>query len=403
MQIIKRTESLCPVCLKKINAKVVKEGKNVYMRKECNIHGPFKFLVEKDVRIYKKLMNKDYSKFSFTQLIIPVTSKCNLQCPICYFFPSKTKDLSLKEIKKFTSNKDVITVFSGGEPTVREDLFQTIDVVKQKNSLVLATNGLRFSSYDYTLKIKKSGLKYIMFSFNGFDDRIYKKINGRALLKTKLKALENLKKVGIKIILSTLLVRDLNEDQVKSIFDFCLKNRSYIREMRIRSMVPKGKYIEKEKFRLSELLTFVCSAIGINKKDVFDELQFWELVKKFLTKKEFIHRPCSIMFHLDINNEKIIPIAKKINLNKILHSRFKKLILLYYLIKIFGIEMFFRLIKNKFDFLGTLYEMDKFFLVNLRAWPGRHDVDLKEISYCRTGYLIQDKIFPFCYYNIINK
>jgi len=403
VETIKGTESLCPVCFKKISAKIIKKGKNVYITKKCNLHGSFKFLIEKDFGIYKKLMNKNYHQFRFTKLIIPVTSKCNLRCPICFYYPCKDKNLPLEEIEKIAMNKNLPIFISGGEPTIRNDLPKMIDVIKQKNSIILVTNGLRFSDYDYALKIKKSGLKYVLFSFNGFDDKIYKKINGRALLRTKLRALRNLKEVDIKIILSTLVVRGLNENQIKKIFDFYVKNRSFIREMRVRSMISTGRYLRRKKLYLSELLNIVCSNIGIDKKEVFDELEFWKLVKKFLTKKEFIHRPCSLEFHLKIKDKRAIPIAREINLKKISNFRFKRLILLYYLFKIFGIKMFFKWIKTKFDFTSTLFETDKFLLIDLRSWPSKHDVDLQEISNCGTGYFMQNKIFSFCYYNIIKE
>ena len=39
------TQSLCPVCLKRINAQLVKWGKHVYMVKQCPEHGEFRTLI----------------------------------------------------------------------------------------------------------------------------------------------------------------------------------------------------------------------------------------------------------------------------------------------------------------------------------------------------------------------
>lgn len=44
-EIIGRTQSLCPVCLKRIGAHKIREGDQVYMVKECPDHGEFKTLI----------------------------------------------------------------------------------------------------------------------------------------------------------------------------------------------------------------------------------------------------------------------------------------------------------------------------------------------------------------------
>jgi len=76
-------------------------------------------------------------------------------------------------------------------------------------------------------------------------------------------------------------------------------------------------------------------------------------------------------------------------------------VILVYTIKIF--TEYTLTFKTKFDFTSTLFETDKFLLIDLRSWPSKHDVDLQEISNCGTGYFMQNKIFSFCYYNIIKE
>ena len=179
-------------------------------------------------------------------LIIDVTRACNLKCPICFTeSPKKSNDLSLEKFTLLVGRyKGKRIIISGGEPTLREDLFEMIKIVrKKKNIPILATNGIKLSDYSYTLKLKKSGLEYILFSFNGFNDRIYTKINGKKLLRVKLEALKNIKKVGMKVILSVLLVKGVNDDpsEVRKILEFSLKNNSTIQEVRIRTISPFGR------------------------------------------------------------------------------------------------------------------------------------------------------------------
>ena len=46
------TLSLCPECLKRIDAKIVFEGEKVYMLKRCPEHGRSKVLIADDIAIW---------------------------------------------------------------------------------------------------------------------------------------------------------------------------------------------------------------------------------------------------------------------------------------------------------------------------------------------------------------
>ncbi len=51
------TVSLCPVCLRRIDAKIVFESGNVYMLKTCPDHGFNKVLIATDIEYYKSIRN----------------------------------------------------------------------------------------------------------------------------------------------------------------------------------------------------------------------------------------------------------------------------------------------------------------------------------------------------------
>ncbi len=99
--------------------------------------------VMRDSYVYK------YSSPPPNQLILFVTSLCNFKCEICFYWEklNDTKnDLSLEEIKEISSHfKDLkLLLLSGGEPFLREDLFEVIKVFYDINNvrkLHLPTNG----------------------------------------------------------------------------------------------------------------------------------------------------------------------------------------------------------------------------------------------------------------------
>ena len=75
MQIIKgKTQSLCNVCYNQIPAMVFERNRQVYIRKWCPQHGETEGLIEKDVRLYRRLAHiRSVGHPKFSLLVIPVT------------------------------------------------------------------------------------------------------------------------------------------------------------------------------------------------------------------------------------------------------------------------------------------------------------------------------------------
>ena len=103
-----------------------------------------------------------------------VTNICNLKCIHCYASSgmyNKTEELSTDEaIKLIDDLKDIgikILIFSGGEPLLRDDIFELIRYsVKKGFRTVLSTNGTVIDdSIAYSLK--KSGVDYVGISIDG--------------------------------------------------------------------------------------------------------------------------------------------------------------------------------------------------------------------------------------------
>ena len=154
------TISLCPECLKRIDAKIVFEEGNVYMLKRCPAHGNFKVLIADDIEYYKNIRN--YNKPSETPYkfntkthygcpydcglcpdheqhscltIIEITDRCNLTCPTCYAgsSPMHGRHRTLEEVKIMLATivenekePDVVQI-SGGEPTLHPHFFDILD------------------------------------------------------------------------------------------------------------------------------------------------------------------------------------------------------------------------------------------------------------------------------------
>lgn len=76
------TESLCPICLKKIEATKVKEGNDVYMVKECSEHGEFRTIIWRGLPKYerwKRPKTPAYTSKTYTE----VSKGCPYDCGLC--------------------------------------------------------------------------------------------------------------------------------------------------------------------------------------------------------------------------------------------------------------------------------------------------------------------------------
>jgi MoaA/NifB/PqqE/SkfB family radical SAM enzyme len=266
MQIIRKTQSVCPKCIKKINAQIVEENKKVYMHKKCQKHGKFKVLLSNKPSYYKKLtklyfsLNKDkMQKYKRNYFNLYVTLKCNFNCSFCLTKANQgnSKDISLEKINKLMKNwKNTKIGLWGGEPTVREDLPEIIKIIKKSGNIpALYTNGTKIANYNYLNKLKNSGLEIVHLQFDGFDDGAYKIIRKQKnLTKTKLEALDNLNKLNMPVVLETTFIKGVNENEIINVLNYAVKN-NFIKAVLFRSYSPIGrKSFKKENEILGEEL-----------------------------------------------------------------------------------------------------------------------------------------------------
>lgn len=263
--LLRKTQSVCPVCINEINADIIEENNKVFMVKTCNKHGKFKILLSKDPKYYKKLheifndfgFKKKNKEFVRNYYNFYLTLRCNLNCKMCLTKANESNiEPSLKTIKNILSKMKKTKIgLWGGEPTVRKDLSKIIEIVKKSGNIpALYTNGIKISKINYLKTLKESGLDIVHLQFDGFNDNIYTKIRGRKLLKIKLKTLNNLKKLNVPTVLETTFVKGLNEKEMLPILNFAIKNR-FITAILFRSYSHQGrKGLDKNQQILGEEL-----------------------------------------------------------------------------------------------------------------------------------------------------
>ena len=239
MNIIKKTKSICPICIVELDSQVIEENNKIYMLKKCKKHGTFKNVISNDADYYKKTTDFYYTfDVRKNKGLIPkkqeyynmfLTMECILKCPVCYVnAPNKDyKEPTIDWIKnKLKYFKNVKVGMFGGEPTLRKDIVEITKLIKDSGNIpALHTDGIKIgSNYDFLKKIKDAGLVDLHLQFDGFDEKAYEIQRGEKLLNIKKKALDNIKKLDIGTILQVTLSKDVNDKQIKPIFDFSIKN-----------------------------------------------------------------------------------------------------------------------------------------------------------------------------------
>lgn len=173
----------------------------------------------------------DHRQHTCTALI-EVTQRCNLSCSFCFADANENSepDLTIDTIRRMynsvmeTSGNCNIQL-SGGEPTLRDDLPQIIELGHQIgfSFIQINTNGIRLGEDEAFVKqLKAAGLNSVFLQFDGTNDEIFEKLRGKPLLATKIKALENCQKHNIGVVLVPTLVSEVNDDDLGNIINFGL-------------------------------------------------------------------------------------------------------------------------------------------------------------------------------------
>lgn len=289
MEKINETKSLCPECLQVISAELIEENNNIYIVKTCPNHGEFKDIYWSDFELYKRVMNWDIlgegilnprtgrnsgcpfdcglcpNHKSHTVLaIIDVTNRCNLRCPICFanagvtgYVYEPTLDQIKDMLRNLRNNKPVpppAIQLSGGEPTVRKDLPKIVEMTREEGfeHIEVNSNGIVLAKdINYFRKLKESGMSTVYLQFDGLSDDIYIKTRGAPLLKVKLEAIENARKIGLdSIVLVVTLAKGINDHQLGEIINFAVRNRDVIRCVNVQPVSFTGRIESNERMNM---------------------------------------------------------------------------------------------------------------------------------------------------------
>jgi len=251
---------VCSKCRAFVPVEHVKRDGKVYLRKHCPDCGPTEVLVSTDVENWQqkrdtwRYEDSDHSYCSLNctecsfdhepaMVFVDVTNRCNMNCPICIanipamgfkFEPPMSYFETLFEGLKSLAPNARINLF-GGEPTVRDDLFEIISLARSHGFRPrIVTNGLRLEKMEYAKKIADAQVP-LLLSLDGMHEDIYERLRRNpGAFHRKMKGLENLKKLNVrKNTIMTCVARNINEHEMWPVIQFCHENRHMIRAMHL--------------------------------------------------------------------------------------------------------------------------------------------------------------------------
>ncbi|RQD68466.1 GTP 3',8-cyclase MoaA [Campylobacter hepaticus] len=172
-------------------------------------------------------------------LRISVTQRCNFRCLYCmpkipFDYQAKENLLSFEELFLFvkaTIDEGIEKIrITGGEPLLRKDLSTFIKMIhdyKNDIDLAISTNG--FLLKDFAKDLKDAGLKRLNISLDTLDKKKAKTLTQKDVLDSVLAGIDEALKMGLKIKLNTVALKNLNHDELISLLEFAKSKNSQIR------------------------------------------------------------------------------------------------------------------------------------------------------------------------------
>ncbi len=268
------THSVCNTCRQLVPAKVVVRGDDIAFQKLCPQHGQTENLVRRDVADYLRCLRCvkpawtprefagdstrpcpqgcgtcDRHEQHLCMPIIEITSRCDLACPVCLVDAGRPWDMTLDELRRVLDalvraegQVDILNL-SGGEPLIHPEILAFVDEAMRRPEIIrvsVSTNGMPLLSDARLLHQLAERNVCISLQFDGFDDRAYRVLRGRPLLKQKLEILALLAAEDTPTSLTMTAAGGVNDDQFPRILDYYF-SQPHIVSMMIQPVAFAGR------------------------------------------------------------------------------------------------------------------------------------------------------------------
>lgn len=468
--------SICPECMKKIPMRVYEEKGVIYLDKTCPEHGKFEDIYWGDAELFKWFYENWYNaRYMGSGLekphtktvlgcpfdcgicpqhktptilgIIDITNRCNMACPVCFAYagaanyvyePSYEQIVDMIKLLRANSPWACNALqFSGGEPTVRNDLPDLIREAKKAgiSHIEVNTNGLRIAEdIEYFKKLLNAGLSTLYLQFDGLREEIYKKTRARTdLIPIKNKVIENARTIGLdSLVLVVTLAKGVNDKDLGDIINYAVENHDVVRCINIQpvSMAGRARKDEMRKMRIT-----IPDTINEIEKQTNGAVTKWDwrpvnwpvpvskgmgIIKNRMYPEFTMHPMCGAATFLIIDKDgSYKPITQFVDVDKFADvlwdiyysgAKGKKTTAKMKMLKLLPMtkSSFVRglikdvVTKGSYEALGNF--MRRIVMIGIMHFQDVWNIDLDRVQKCAIHYVTPDmKIRSFCTYNSIHR
>ncbi|NLX49782.1 MAG: radical SAM protein [Methanospirillum sp.] len=361
----KTTKSLCPSCGRVLDARVFDEGGKVWIERECPEHGRIRSLYWSDAVMYDRF--DGYSSIGEgvenPQRVVPavncphecglcsqhlsgtllanidVTNRCNLNCDFCFanaracgyvYEPSFEQIVGMMNLLRAQRPVPVPAVqFSGGEPTMRDDLPELVRCAKQLgfSQVQIATNGVRIAREEgYVESLKAAGLSTLYFHFDG----VTPETNPQIAIHER--AMDRCAAAGMGVVLVPTIIRGRNDHEVGELIRYAARRIRVVRGVNFQPVAFTGAAstddVEKERFTIPDLATAIEEQTGglIRQDDFYPVpcvLPITHLVEAYTGRPAVAfttHQHCGAATYVFVNDGTMAPVNRLVDVDLFLES-----------------------------------------------------------------------------------
>lgn len=274
------TTSLCPDCLEAVPGQYETRGDGVFLTRECPEHGTATRQVWGSLDHWEWAAefgpNPEYDGDLTVDpdhaclAVVEVTEDCNLSCSYCFASSGpggahrSDEDIdALLETVAAAGGRPI--QFSGGEPTVRDDLPELVERAQSKgiDHVEVNTNGIRLATADgYAERLADAGVTAIYLQFDGLTSETYEQIREVDLVEEKHAAIDACRAADLPVVLVPTVVPGVNDHEMGDIVRFALENRDVVRSVNFQPVAHFGRYDQDEgRFALDEATRLLATQI----------------------------------------------------------------------------------------------------------------------------------------------
>jgi molybdenum cofactor biosynthesis protein A len=177
-------------------------------------------------------------------LRISLTDRCNLNCLYCNPL-NKNKNLLSRNL--FLSNKEILRLinifvsefgfkkirFTGGEPLVRQDIFELLEQVKRLKNIFnfevgLTTNGTLLNNY--IKRLKECDLDKLNISLDTLNKDRFRFITGKDNIESVLQGIKKAKSLNFPSLkINVVIIKNINDGELIDLVNFAIDNELNVR------------------------------------------------------------------------------------------------------------------------------------------------------------------------------